>query len=38
LTGQGGTNAKGDLTVTTPGGTITMTNSLVNGGSYNGND
>ena len=36
LTGSGGNGATGDLTVTTPGGTITMSASLVNGGTYNG--
>ena len=37
LTGSGGTNATGSLTVTNPdGGTVTTTNSLNNGGIYNG--
>ena len=36
LTGRGGNNAKGNLTVTTPSGRVTTTNSLVNGGTYNG--
>lgn len=37
LTGSGGQNATGSLTVTNPdGGTVTTTNSLINGGTYNG--
>jgi Tfp pilus assembly protein PilV len=36
LTGSGGSGAKGDLTVTTPSGSVTTLNSLVNGGTYNG--
>ncbi len=36
LTGSGGNYAKGNLTVTTAGGSTMTTNSLVNGGNYNG--
>jgi type II secretory pathway pseudopilin PulG len=36
LTGNGGNGATGNLTVTTPSGSTTQPNSLVNGGAYNG--
>jgi hypothetical protein len=36
LSGSGGNNATGGLTITTPGGTAATSNSLINGGTYNG--
>jgi hypothetical protein len=36
LTGSGGSGALGNLTVTTPGGSVTTSGSLINSGTYNG--